>query len=74
MPSWGSTNRSSHSCFKSVPKMEKKKKVTLSFGDGTTLDSYVGYGSPARQEIKKMHKKKRRQIFKNDLKYDGDSL
>lgn len=67
--SWGShNNRTSHSILKSVPKMEKKQKVTKTFKDGTEISIYEGYGTESRVQIKKMHKKKRRQSFKNELK------
>lgn len=67
-PDWGSHNRTSHSVLKSVPKMENKRKVTHTFKDGTECTLYEGYGTESRRLIKKMHKKKRRQIFKNELK------
>lgn len=65
---WGSHSRTSHSVLKSVPKMEKKRKVTKTFKDGTECITYEGYGTESRVQIKKMHKKKRRQLFKTELK------
>jgi len=65
---WGSHNRSSHSCLKSIPKMESSHKVLINFRDGNSISIYEGYDSRSRQLLKKMHKKKRRQIFKADLK------
>ena len=67
-PDWGSHSRTSHSILKSVPKMGKKVKVTKTFKDGTEVSFYEGYGTESRGPIKKMHKKKRRQAFKNELK------
>jgi hypothetical protein len=66
-PDWGSHSRTSHSVLKSVPKMEKKHKVIKIF-NGEEYRMYEGYGTESRGPIKKMHKKKRRQAFKNELR------
>lgn len=43
--SWGGHSRASHSVLKSVPKIEKKHKVTKTFKDGTEFTCYEGYGT-----------------------------
>jgi hypothetical protein len=48
--------------------MESKRKVTRTFKGGAESTHYEGFGTESRKLIKKMHKKKRRQIFKNELK------
>jgi len=65
----GSHSRHSHSAYKSVPKMRKKLKITKTFKDGTEITLYEGYGTETRSIIKRMHKKKRRQLFKNTIVY-----
>jgi len=61
--SWGSHNRRSHSALKSVPKMAQDNRVVVTFND-ENYTLHTGYNSVARRVIKKMHKKKRRQLFK----------
>ncbi len=68
---WGSSHgTSAHSAYKSVPKMKKKVKKTIHFKDGTEFDTYEGFGSVERQVFKKLHKKKRRQYFKNEDRFE----
>lgn len=64
-----SHNRKSHSILKSVPRMERDHKVTQIINE-EKYSFHEGYSSLMRQEIKKMHKKKRRQFFKNEINYD----
>lgn len=62
-----SHSRTSHSFLKSVPRMPKDHKVVKVI-NGESYTFHEGYQSVERQLIKKMHKKKRRQAFKNELK------
>lgn len=61
-----SHSRKSHSVLKSVPIMERDHKVTQII-NGEEYSFHEGYNSIMRQEIKKMHRKKRRQFFKNEI-------
>jgi len=67
--SWGSTQRSSHSALKSVPKMGELRKVKKVI-NGEVYMLPEGCGSGTRQVIKKMHKKKRRQFFLQEIQWD----
>ena len=71
---WGSHGTTAFSAYKSVPKMEKKRKVTLTFKDGTEVSMYRGYGSVERQCIKHLHKKKRRQYFKREDRFNDEKI
>ena len=46
--------------------MERDHKV-IKIINGEEYSFHEGYNSIMRQEIKRMHKKKRRQIFKSEL-------